>query len=113
VAGLNTEQPNQSEGGSNIRPGRSLGSPDERTPLIPRDGAERRGHDGSLLPSLQDLSRTRTKSNRISCDLVVDSPVSSLGTGANHPLRSCDDNDSPGWYGANPGRRSFSLGWLV
>jgi len=56
VAGLGTEQHNQSEEGSSIRPGRSLGSPDERTPLIPRDGAERRGDNGSLLPSLQDLS---------------------------------------------------------
>jgi hypothetical protein len=55
VAGLNTERPNQAEGGSNTRPGRSLGWPDERTPLILHDGAERSGHDGSLLPSLKDL----------------------------------------------------------
>jgi hypothetical protein len=57
VAGLDTELHNQSDEGSITRPRRSLGWPDdERTPLIPRDSAERRGHEGNLLPSLQDLS---------------------------------------------------------
>lgn len=53
VASLDTEQHNRSGGGSSRF--RSSGLSDERTPLIPRDGAETHGHDGSLLPSLNDL----------------------------------------------------------
>lgn len=56
TVGLDTEYRNQAEGGSNTAFIRPSISSDERTPLISRNYTERHGHDGSLLPSLQDLS---------------------------------------------------------
>jgi hypothetical protein len=55
MADLDTNQRNQPEDGLNPGFSRPFAGPDERTPLIPRNEDGRHGHDGNLLPSLQDL----------------------------------------------------------